>query len=65
MAVKTYHYYLRGRQFFVHTDHGALKWLLKFKNPEGQLARSLELLGIYDLTSGTVLVYAMEKLTLF
>ena len=28
--------------------HGALKWLLKFKNPEGQLARWLELLGTHD-----------------
>ena len=48
VAVKTYHHYLCGRQFLVRTDHGALKWLLKFKNPEGQLARWLELLGSYD-----------------
>ena len=48
VAVKTYHHYLCGRQFLVRTDHGALKWLLKFKNPEGQLARWLELLGTYD-----------------
>ena len=44
VAVKTYHHYLCGRQFLVRTDHGALKWLLKFRNPEGQLARWLELL---------------------
>ena len=48
VAVKTYHHYLCGRQFLVRTDHGALKWLLKFRNPEGQLARWLELLGTYD-----------------
>ena len=48
VAVKTYHHYLRGRQFLIRTDHGALKWLLKFKNPEGQLARWLEHLGTYD-----------------
>jgi len=48
VAVKTYHHYLCGRQFLICTDHGALKWLLKFKNPEGQLARWLELLDTYD-----------------
>ena len=48
VAVKTYHHYLCGRQFLIRTDHGALKWLQKFKNPEGQLARWLELLGTYD-----------------
>ena len=48
VAVWTYHHCLFGRQFLVCTDHGALKWLLKFKNPEGQLARWLELLGTDD-----------------
>ena len=48
VAVKTYHHCLCGRQFLVRTDHSALKWLLKFKNPEGQLTRWLELLGTYD-----------------
>ena len=48
MAVKTYHHYLCGRRFLIRTDHRALKWLLKFKNPEGQLARWLELLATYD-----------------
>ena len=33
----------------MHTDHGALKWLMNFKNPEGQTARWIEILGIYDL----------------
>ena len=48
-AVKRFHHYLYGRQFLVRSDHGALKWLLNFKNPEGQLARWLELLGTYDM----------------
>ena len=48
VAVKTYHHYLCGRQFLIRTDHRALKWLLKFKNPDGQVARWLELLGTYD-----------------
>ena len=37
-----------GRRFLIRTGHGALHWLLNFKNPEGQLARRLELLGTYD-----------------
>ena len=27
-----------GRPSSIITDHGALGWLLRFKNPEGQLA---------------------------
>ena len=47
-AVRRFHHYLYGRQFKVCTDHGALRWLLNFKNLEGQLARWLEALGTYD-----------------
>ena len=47
-AVRRFHHYLYGRTFKVRTDHGALRWLLNFKNPEGQLARWLEALGTYD-----------------
>ncbi|KAK3742155.1 hypothetical protein QZH41_007827 [Actinostola sp. cb2023] len=48
-AVKRFHHYLYGRPFLIRTDHGALRWLINFKNPEGQLARWLELLGTYDM----------------
>ncbi|KAK3745260.1 hypothetical protein QZH41_010890 [Actinostola sp. cb2023] len=34
-AVKRFHHYLYGRPFLVRTDHGALRWLMNFKNPEG------------------------------
>lgn len=47
-AVKHFHHYLYGRSFTVRTDHGSLRWLVNFKNPEGQLARWLETLGAYD-----------------
>ena len=33
----------------MRTDHGALRWLMNFKNPEGKTARWIEILGIYDL----------------
>ena len=40
--VKYFRHYLYGRSFTVRIDHGSLKWLMRFKNPEGQLARWLE-----------------------
>lgn len=40
--------YLLGRQFVVRTDHSSLQWLIRMKEPEGQLARWLEKLGEYD-----------------
>lgn len=40
--------YLLGRHFIVRTDHSSLQWLIRMKEPEGQLARWLEKLGEYD-----------------
>ena len=42
--------YLLGNTFTLRTDHGSLKWLQNFKNPEGQLARWLERLQEYNFT---------------
>jgi hypothetical protein len=47
--VKHFKHYLYGNQFIVRTDHGSLRWLLNFKNPEGQLARWLRVLNSYDM----------------
>lgn len=47
-AVKHFHCYLYGRRFRLRTDHGSLRWLLNFKDIEGQLARWLQVLGTYD-----------------
>lgn len=33
----------------MRTDHGSLRWLLNLKNPEGQLARWIEVLTTYDM----------------
>jgi hypothetical protein len=49
-AVKHFYHYLYGVKFTVRTDHGVLNWLLRFKNPEGQIARWLELLATYNMT---------------
>lgn len=47
-SVEHFYKYLYGRRFLIRTDHAALKWLLQFKNPEGQVARWIERLQEYD-----------------
>jgi len=42
-------YYLCGPPFTV-TDHAALKWLMTFKEPEGQVTRWLEELQAFRFT---------------
>ena len=48
--VKHFKHYLHGKQFIVRTDHGSLRWLINFKNSEGQLARWLQVFSSYDMT---------------
>ena len=43
-----FRYYLLGRKFLIRTYHHAFKWLMSFKQPEGQVARWLERLQEYD-----------------
>ena len=40
--------YLLGRKFTVRTDHQALVWLFKMKEPKGRIARWIEILSAYD-----------------
>jgi len=47
-SIKAFHHYLYGRKFLVRTDHASLKWLLFFKDVEGQLARWMEKLQHYE-----------------
>ena len=42
--LKQYHLYLSGRKFLVRTDHGALSYLLNFKESQGLMARWLQVL---------------------
>lgn len=46
--VKYYRHYLYGRRFMIRTDHGSLRWLFNFKDPQGQLARWIETLSTFD-----------------
>lgn len=48
--VKYFRHYLYRKPFLVRTDHGSLKWLMRFKNPEGQVARWLETLSSFTFT---------------
>ena len=34
--VKKFRQFLLGREFDIRTDHGSLRWLVTFKDPEGQ-----------------------------
>lgn len=45
--IKHYKHYLYGNEFLVRSDHGSLRWLFNFKNPDGQLARWLETLSAF------------------
>lgn len=42
--------FLYGKQFLLRTDHSALRWMMDFKNPKGQLAGWLDVLSTYDWT---------------
>ena len=46
--VKQYRHYLYSQKFVIRTNHGALQWLMSFKDPQGQVPRWLEVLGTYN-----------------
>ena len=41
-------HYLVSQKFLLRTDHGSLRWLFSFKEPEGQMARWLERLARFQ-----------------
>ncbi|MCG8078710.1 MAG: Ty3/Gypsy family RNase HI domain-containing protein, partial [Candidatus Thiodiazotropha taylori] len=47
---RQYRYYLLGKLFTIRTDHSSLRWLLNFKEPQGQLARWMEELSQYNMS---------------
>ena len=46
---RQFRHYLLGGPFIVRTDHNSLTWLMRFKAPQGQLARWIEELSQYDM----------------
>ena len=47
-TIRHFHIYLYGSKFTIRSDHSALQWLARLKDPEGQLARWLARLGQYN-----------------
>ena len=48
--VEYYRQYLLGRQFLVRSDHQALTYLFRLKEPKGRIARWIEILSAYNFT---------------
>ena len=48
--IEYYRQYLLGRRFRVRSDHQALIWLFRLKEPRGKIARWLEILSQYDFS---------------
>lgn len=46
--IQYFRQYLLGRHFVVRSDHQALVWLFKLKEPSGKIARWIEILAPYD-----------------
>ncbi len=51
-SIQHFHHYLYGQKFLIRSDHAALQWLLHFRNPEGQIARWIQILQQYDFEIG-------------
>ncbi|GBO03604.1 Retrovirus-related Pol polyprotein from transposon 297 [Araneus ventricosus] len=47
-SIEHFHQYLYERKFLLQTDHVSLRWLLNFKEPEGQTACWIQRLPKYD-----------------
>ena len=46
--IEYFRQYLLGRRFLVRSDHQALVWIFRLKEPRGKVARWLEILSQYD-----------------
>ena len=49
-ALKAFHHYIYGQHVLLRTDNAAVSWMKNLKQPTGQVARWLELLGTYNLS---------------
>jgi hypothetical protein len=50
-TLEQFHKYLYGQPFHLRTDHCALTWLMTLKNLEGQTARCIQRIQVYNFTS--------------
>ena len=51
--VQYFRQYLMGRQFIVRSDHQALVWLFIMKEPNGKIARWIEILAAFYISKQT------------
>ena len=49
-ALSHFHAYIYGVHIQIRTDHGSLRWLMNFKEPDGQLCRWSGIIGTYDFS---------------
>lgn len=49
-ALRKFDVYLDGTKFVVQTDHSALSWLMRLREPAGRLARWALLIQHYDFS---------------
>ena len=47
--IEYFRQYLLGRKFTIRTDHQALVWLFRLKEPRGKIARWIEILSLQFL----------------
>ena len=59
-AIHYFGAYIWGRCFILRTDHNSLQWLKSFKDPQGQVARWLDILAEYDFVSTRCLDRSFE-----
>ena len=48
--IEYFRQYLLGRKFTICTDHQALVWLFRLKEPRGKIARWIEILSHYNFS---------------
>ncbi|GBM84219.1 Retrovirus-related Pol polyprotein from transposon 297 [Araneus ventricosus] len=48
-SIEHFHHYLYGRKFLLRPYHASLRWLLIFRETEGQIARWIQKLQEYDI----------------
>ena len=48
--IEYFRQYLLGRKFTIRTDHQALVWLFRLKEPRGKIARWIEILSHYNFS---------------
>jgi hypothetical protein len=62
--VEYYRQYLLGNKFLVRTDHQALVWLFRLKEPKGRVARWLEILSSYSFSVSIAQARSIKTLIL-